>query len=60
LAWFVVPVALGAGMIAIIYADAETFDLAPRQIVSSSMLTFFNCGIVVGLIDSGFNDYWAF
>ena len=46
-----------AGMFAILNADAESFDLAPRWIVFSSVLLFFNTGIVVGLIDTGFNEY---
>ena len=46
-----------AGMFAILNADVETFDLAPRWIVFSAALLFFNCGIVVGLMDTGFNDY---
>ena len=52
---FLLPSA--AGMIAIITADAETFDLAPRWIAFSSVLLFFNCGIVIGLMDTGFNEY---
>lgn len=52
---FMLPSA--AGMISIVTADAETFDLAPRWIVFSAALMFFNCGIVVGLMDTGFNDY---
>ena len=46
-----------AGMISILNADAETFDLAPRWIAFSAITMFFNCGIVVGLMDSGFNEY---
>ena len=46
-----------AGMFAILNADAESFDLAPRWIVFSSVLLFFNTGIVVGLMDTGFNEY---
>jgi len=46
-----------AGMISILNADSETFDLAPRWIAFSAITMFFNCGIVVGLMDSGFNEY---
>lgn len=45
------------GMIAILNAEPESFDLAPRWIVFSSILLFFNSGIVVGLMDTGFNEY---
>ena len=57
--WFGLVLLLpsAAGMFAILNADAETFDLAPRWIVFSSVLLFFNTGIVVGLMDTGFNDY---
>lgn len=44
-------------MFIILNAEAESFNLAPRWIVFSSILMFFNTGIVVGLMDSGFNDY---
>lgn len=44
-------------MFVILNTEAESFNLAPRWIVFSSILMFFNCGIVVGLMDSGFNDY---
>ena len=44
-------------MISILNAEAETFELAPRWIVFSAALLFFNCGIVVGLMDSGFNEF---
>jgi len=46
-----------AGMFSILNAEAEIFNLAPRWIVFSAALMFFNCGVVVGLMDSGFNDY---
>ena len=46
-----------AGMFAILNAEAESFDLAPRWIAFSSILLFFNTGIVVGLMDTGFNEY---
>ena len=52
---FLLPSA--ASMFAILSADADAFDLAPRWLVFSSALMFFNSGIVVGLMDTGFNDY---
>lgn len=44
-------------MLIALSADAENFDAAPRWIVFSSGLMFFNAGIVVGLMDTGFNEY---
>ena len=46
-----------AGIFSILSADSETFDLAPRWTVFSGALAFFNAGITVGLMDSGFNDF---
>jgi hypothetical protein len=44
-------------MFVILNAEAESFDLAPRWIAFSAILIFFNCGILVGLMDSGFNEF---
>jgi hypothetical protein len=46
-----------AGMFGILNADAESFEAAPRWLAFSAVLMFFNCGIVVGFMDTGFNEY---
>ena len=48
----VIMLPAAAGMIAILNADAESFDAAPRWLVFSGALMFFNAGITVGLMDS--------
>ncbi|GAB4434077.1 MAG: hypothetical protein Kow002_21250 [Anaerolineales bacterium] len=44
-------------MISVLNAEPESFALAPRWLVFSAALLFFNTGITVGLMDTGFNEY---
>lgn len=58
-AWISMAILIPSGisLIGILNADSDTFTAAPRWIVFSGALMFFNAGIAIGLMDSGFNPY---